>query len=900
MALSLSLQLGFPDVPKSITNPSVDRHNALDVASPMSFLQFIKLIIVSFDPDTLQNYYNTYVKSWNSLNLSKKVNEQDLIIEKYREFIQDIIIQYSTLEEKKFLSNVDFNDPLDLDVILGFYSKKLIDLCSYYNERRSTIKFSNIRNKLIGSNYGSIKTIYDLSLAYLKTLDDSKMLIDFDEVLTKFSVDIDELYDTYPTYFDQPSNDTINDNKDLDYGLNIFLRDDVDLIEDVFSGFSDTLKSIKEVDLLFENKRKLTEKYLYTDYYFLSTGSSVTDILSGKLFEVDNGILNFVNRYHPTTASTGQTEYFTTHRDHGFFRPSKVSIVVLDGLQKNFEFNYDNLLPNSLYFFPDPSIIGVNGDVLIFNVDDAYLKKNASSGNAINEPTTSEYDSKYYGYVSKIDLNYNKYLDSMSNFGIISDSKCDVYGNLYGLFKNSDDHGVIYSPESINVDISSTIKSNIIFDGYKFYDDLYNSGFSFDYDIEDYSTYSEIVRTGVTVSGYNLSSIATDTLFFGKFGSFAGAEFIQYPQPITPTSDELVTIYEILEGGFITTPTNDIYPDAISSDLSAFEMSVGTFYYTDLIEGGIYNTTQRALLDPLYPQLSATFIDYDRDIINYVDGEKFGVPFDTSVDYYSEYAYDDSFVEYTELSPLEKFQEGSVLMIRNNTTRTIAPLLDSLEFLNSRYSEYIKSELETSINRFEIVNDILMIETDNYLTFDKIIYSNGVYADPKTSLNYITHNQNDFDHISNRLKVDNIITYCKIAYIPGQSPTDFYVYPIIYKFNPANLSNNIIYTRTPENITDFFGVSGGDIRYITASDVILTHNSKNDVYSISYLLKDQNFVAQLHTLDYYLAPDPTFITKKSYNFGGVSFTSIFDNIIPINIKSTLSQSVSYLDTELIL
>ena len=45
---------------------------------------------------------------------------------------------------------------------------------------------------------------------------------------------------------------------------------------------------------------------------------------------------------------------------------------------KNFKFNYDNLSPNTLYFFPDPSLIGINGDVLIFNVDDSYLKKNAS------------------------------------------------------------------------------------------------------------------------------------------------------------------------------------------------------------------------------------------------------------------------------------------------------------------------------------------------------------------------------------------------------------------------------------------------------------------------------------------------------------------------------------------
>ena len=43
--------------------------------------------------------------------------------------------------------------------------------------------------------------------------------------------------------------------------------------------------------------------------------------------------------------------------------------------------------------------------------------------------------------------------------------------------------------------------------------------------------------------------------------------------------------YTVLENAFFTDGDN-LYPDAVSSDLSAFETSTGDFYFTDLIENG--------------------------------------------------------------------------------------------------------------------------------------------------------------------------------------------------------------------------------------------------------------------------------------------------------------------------
>jgi hypothetical protein len=48
--------LGYPNIPKSITNPNVVVRDALDANTSLSFLQFIKTMDVSFNPSKNQDY----------------------------------------------------------------------------------------------------------------------------------------------------------------------------------------------------------------------------------------------------------------------------------------------------------------------------------------------------------------------------------------------------------------------------------------------------------------------------------------------------------------------------------------------------------------------------------------------------------------------------------------------------------------------------------------------------------------------------------------------------------------------------------------------------------------------------------------------------------------------------
>ena len=892
--MSLSLQLGYPNVPKSITNPNVDKKDALDVNGPISFLTFIKIINASFEPDTLQNYYNFYLKTWNNINTNSDISDTVLIVNKYRDFLKDISLHHSSYEEKRFLSLIDFNDPYDLDIAIGFYSKKLLELSKFYNSKRHDVKFNIVRNKLKGTNYGSEKTILELTLSYLKNLEDGSFTYNYDQIVSKLEIEIEELYDTYPYYFNQIPNSNIYDNKDLDYGYDIFLKSNTELISDIFSGISEELQSIKEVDQLFDNKRKLTQKYIATDFYYLSTGSTVTDFISGKLFESDNSAKNLRNVDYPTTASTENVDHFKVAYDIGFFKPSKTSIALVDGGSSTFSVNTDNLKPNTLYYFPDPTIFGDNGKILTFIVDDSALKRNFSSGNAVNQPISRPNDTKYYGYVSNVEPSKNKYLDEIFESGFIQDIKRDNHNNIFGLFKN--DHRFTKTIEY--VDTPSTY--NMLFNGHLFYDDLYWEGYGFDYTIEDSTTFNQTTRSGLSSNTGDFTNLPNRTTFY--FGAFT-----PYNELNPFTEDNLVVNYSILEGGFLTKDDNSLYPDAVSSDLSAFESSTDKFYYSTLIEGGTFSIDplQRSLLDPLYPSLSANITSYHTNSsFRIVDGGWLNdnSDFDISLSN-DEYYYiptTDNSSQYTlSTTPyVDDYELNGKIFIKNAYTKSIIPLSD-LSYISNIYNSEVLSELTSNILSFELSNDNIFIETPSYLTISKLLFENGVFNDPKVSSVVIPVGGN-YNKVSNRIKVGNYVYYSILQTTTETiSSNNFILYPEIYRYDILNSKNSKIFPTSTNDITDFFSVSSNNIRYNSVGSITLAYNPTNNIYNISFLLKDQNDYPCLHRYDYYISSYVEFLTHDVKYFSNYSYSNILSSSGSLTIFLS-SSPISYTSEELTL
>jgi hypothetical protein len=894
-------QLGYPEIPRSITSPNYNRSDVLDKDYPMSFITFIKTINVTYEPESLQNYYNAYLKNWNMVSGSSSTTNENLIVERYRDFLKDVSLNYTTLEEKKFLSSLDFNDPFDMDIAIPFYSKKLKEIALYYREKREDVKFEPYRKKIKGTNLSLNKAIVDIALDHLESNLDSAIYLDLGDIKRNLEIEIEELYDGYPKYFNQTPDIKIYDNKDLDYGYDIFLKSNTELLSSVFSTFSNELKVSKELDNLLDNKRKLTENSVATDFYYLSTGNTVYDFISGRLFEAKKDSENILNRNYPTTASTERYN-LQTPRERGFFKPSKASIVLVDGKNDNFYFNFELLKPNTIYYFPDPKITGENGNILTFNVNDGFLKKNFTSGNASNYPNSTPLDNKYYGYISNIDHNQNKYLDTIFDSGYVSDAKQDLHNNYFGLFKITNSYNKNISNEDPGV-----VKS-ILLNGHTFYDTLYTEGYSFNFETYDSTTYSETLRSGLSSNTGNFNNTDSRyTLFFRNFSPYQ--ELVE--------SQENIATYKIYDGAFLLKNNNSKYDDPISSDLYVFPGS-DQYYYQTLLESGVNNsiTLQRGLLDSSYPSLTANMtqsvrISGSNDVFE-LDGGNFLDDFaiDYSLDSNGYELLDKSpefSTSFIELSSNFEYLNSKIdllgkIFVKNSFSKEVKPLLEAIPYLSSKHPQSVMNELSGRIHSFEISRDTLFIQTSSNLVIEKIRFDGLNFINPNSTNTRLSFNSNKFNKISNRFKVKDDVYYCVLETL-NQSITsnNFILYPNIYKFNLKTFKNEKIFPSNISDVTTNFIISGGDVRYEYVDSVVLTHNSRNNIYNISFLLKDQNSFPNLRTLDFRYDSDVEFIDKSSYKAIETNYTTIFDSDFTENIQIFLSSGdIRTVSEELIL
>lgn len=847
-------QYGYPPVPKSITNSAVVEKNALDKTSPMSFLTFIKTISDPYEPESLNSYYKEYISRWNSKKKGDTADAKNLIREQYRDLLKDIQLNYTTNEERQFLSKINFNDPLDLDIALSFYSKKLKQISEYYTDKRNNIKYDLIRKKLVGSIGGLERALYEKTIEFIENSEEFQLTCDISKLKEDLRITCYELYNTLngaTNYFNVTPDEQIYDFKDRDYGEDIFLINDSDLIDVIFATQTESIKTLKEADDLFENKRKETQKYMGSDYYYLSTGSTTTQFVSGKLFNADSPAGNLLNRNYPTTASTKRGT-LEDSQELGFFKPSKIASTFIDGGKTSFKFNTENLSPNSIYYFPDPYLYGEDTNIISFTVDDEFLRKNYSNGSAANEPTSYPSDTTFYGYtnnrISHIEQNFEHIFES----GYIREQKHDIYSNTFGLFFND-------TTFKRNIeDGEITVIKSLLLNGHSFYDNMFGEGFSFDYTTYDNSTYDETLRAGISTNTGGFSALDSPYYLFFRF-------FDPYEELISPKDTTLNPPIDILEGAYFTFFDNSALDDPISSDLSAFPNNE-SYYHSAVYEGGLHTLSQRALLDSSVPSITANFTIEARTLSSatQVDGGLLGKVY--NFDYTlpkASYEYNDTLLSASDYT-IDTFGDNSYfdrsdlngqLFIRKIGSNSSNTLTTHLPYLSSRYSATVFSELST-IQNFDIAYDTLFIETPNYLIMEQIKMTDYNFVNPKTPSTIIQHNKDFFNKISNRFQQGNSVYYFTtktgLSAIEDDPYTvenkDLLIYPEIHKFDIETQTDSIIFPITNENIFDnydFFNIGQNDVVFVEISTPRLTYNSRNDIFALSYLAKDQNQVFHL-------------------------------------------------------
>lgn len=602
-----------------------------------------------------------------------------------------------------------------------------------------------------------------------------------------------------------------------------------------------------------------------------------TDIVFDKLFSAANPAANFLNRDHPSTASTF-TGDLASRRSVGFFKPSKTSTIIVDPGVFTFTLNLENVNFNTLYYFPDPFIYGSNASVLTFSVADNSFKRGILFSRASNEPNVSQDSISYYGYNSQAYLTPYEDLSYIYNEGYIHDFKTDVYGNVFGLVKDKDN----FKQEVTNEQKEEI--TNITFNGYKFYDEVFGEGLAFDYNATGTDNY-ETIRTGLT--GYTNTFDYSSPFYYLNFKRY-DYNFHAQKYPV-----EIADVYRnpfeagYRDGGVFMLDDNTYVAEPISSDRYAFPGN-STYFYTDLYEAGLYeaSTLTRPLCDNSYPTINPSFYEVARStgtnsVLN-VDCGLFitNYPNESDIVYsQQEYAFIDevdsnSTTTYNTLS----LSGNDSLINRNNnegviyvkTARGVQRLKDALSYLDYKYTDQIYSEISNKVVSFDIAYDTYFIQTSGALVIDRLRYENDVFITPGTPNTIINYNVGPYNKISNRFKVDNNV------YFSILSASNSNIIPFVYRFDTRLYKLQQVFPTTAadmESIQDL-NISGTDFYYYEASDPRITYMRESGMYNVSFLMKDINKLPIMISVN--------FTETNSFTLKGISkykFNSSANNIL---------------------
>ena len=95
------------------------------------------------------------------------------------------------------------------------------------------------------------------------------------------------------------------------------------------------------------------QKYSGADYYYLKTGSTLNDTVSGKLFTASSPHSDMLNRFHPSIASRKGENLYKEQYIGGFFTTTGVGLLNYTTLDHSYRFQPT---VDMSYYFPDPEV----------------------------------------------------------------------------------------------------------------------------------------------------------------------------------------------------------------------------------------------------------------------------------------------------------------------------------------------------------------------------------------------------------------------------------------------------------------------------------------------------------------------------------------------------------------
>jgi len=653
----------------SITVLGVNATNAVDRTQPLSFLQWLPYNKATYTtPEGSLSLYQQYLTNWYTVKGSSQEELSNAVQYLYVNLINEIIINYATVDEQRYLSNLDFTNSRDLAIAVPFFSKKIKDVCLYYTTLRETAQTATTQYNLKGSNIGIKTLLYNTISNALQSQDLTTTIttlnLSVSSIRNNMVLDIEDIYDLTPDYFDvnptlpASAYDAYGDLRSkyfkanqvpvdpfltLDFNQSIVnaIRQypiftsqlgnqlainpavqpsQLNLLKD--SEFINAVNTNNVKDLNLNTQIIEQQKYIGADFYYVITDSTLTTYTSGQLFAADSEFANVLNKRFPTIAAIPSQEFLETGKEMGlFFKPDKIGLLHFTNFNFAASINLANLTPNTVYYFPDPTKYGnvTSNTKQNFVTPLTFFEKNYfNKVDFSNQYRFGDVDTKPYYQLFRSYQSREQTLD-YSNAGIsrYTDYQDFFTGGLDSIWNNIDVYPltpISEYPLAQRTQELLTVDSTL----FDFKTDIYGNQYGLykpTNTIKAPLSSPEIPTPSITDlvldnSTFN-STLTTNPINCGYLNPLSGSPATIRIQSygfnfeaFTPDYVSSAFIITVADGETFVSANNTTWIDS-ESDFTSYNPNLYGLYYGTLLEGGLTNTGQPAYSGSLVSYISA-------------------------------------------------------------------------------------------------------------------------------------------------------------------------------------------------------------------------------------------------------------------------------------------------------
>lgn len=399
-----------------------------DKSAPFSYTEWLTRVREDVTPENnMSGQYNKYVDQWNKT----KNQDRNILTNKarYRTLLKNIALNYTTSEEKRFLTNLDYTNYRHVESAVSFFANKIKKISTYYADQRQYIKHSKKQYHSLGTKQSIIDRVRnEVPKLYeeLQIKGDSQINVDLDRLEGVTIVSMDTLYDvTSPA----PSSNSVEFDPDifLDFEQAIenlllectpllVLSDDLTFI--MTGGVDVNQQNIEllECENFYNYQKRQTRLNLQLQPEFISSlaGADMMYLSGGELTPMleatqpwrnvtQRGNASVHNLFIPLTKSASQLGNMSLPQSLGMltFYSHKPELQLLDT-------SFTGVVSDPYKYGPS-SYSGTLNNTIDHLEDVTWLKADISNDGLYGDIIASDRLPKFFGYTSETECRYLTY-----------------------------------------------------------------------------------------------------------------------------------------------------------------------------------------------------------------------------------------------------------------------------------------------------------------------------------------------------------------------------------------------------------------------------------------------------------------------------------------------------------